>query len=326
MQRPDAEHVVDLPAVLGGGEGPDEQRTGNRPGEQRTDRVHQVGTGADRDQTGQRAVVQEAGVVAADQQRRQGAADHGQQRVDRHQAADALQGLRTHHVEAEPADDQDPRAQRQERDVRRREGHQLAVAVAAVAVAEQQHGRQRQPATDPVHHHRAGEVVEGGAEARLQPGLHAEVAVPDQPLEERVDEGDDQHGRAQLRAELRALGDPAGDDRRNRRGEGQQEEELHQRVAVVGAQYAGRLEKGHPVGDPVADEEVGQRRDREIGKDLRQRVDLVLLPHGADLEEGKAGVHGQDHDRTEQDEQGVGAVNQGFHGTIEVFHRRSALL
>ncbi|MCY1425658.1 hypothetical protein D9M71_414510 [compost metagenome] len=95
---------------------------------------------------------------------------------------------------------------------------------------------------------------------------------------------------------------------------------------MVGAQYAGRLEKGHPVGDPVADEEVGQRRDREIGKDLRQRVDLVLLAHGADLEEGKAGVHGQDHDRTEQDEQGVGAVNQGFHGTIEVFHRRSALL
>ncbi|MNC50519.1 hypothetical protein D3C75_997640 [compost metagenome] len=53
---------------------------------------------------------------------------------------------------------------------------------------------------------------------------------------------------------------------------------------------------------------------------------MVFVPHCTDFKEGKTGVHGQDHDRTEQDEQGVGAVNQGFHGTIEVFHRRSALL
>ncbi|MCY1430698.1 hypothetical protein D9M71_466490 [compost metagenome] len=94
---------------------------------------------------------------------------------------------------------------------------------------------------------------------------------------------------------------------------------------MVGGQHAGGLEKGHAVGDPVPDEEVGQGRNREVGENLRQGVDLVLLAHGADLEEGETGMHGQHHYGAHQDEQGVGTVDQGLHGAIEVFHWRREL-
>jgi hypothetical protein len=94
--------------------------------------------------------------------------------------------------------------------------------------AEQQHGGQPDPAAHGMHHHRAGEVVELLAEAGLQPGLDAEGLVPGDALEEGIDEADQQEGGGELRAEARALGDAAGDDGRDRGGEGQQEEELDQ--------------------------------------------------------------------------------------------------
>ncbi len=162
--------------------------------------------------------------------------------------------------------------------------------------------------------------MEGRTELVLQPGLETEIAVPDQPFEERIDERHDQQRRAQLRTEARTLGDAAGDDRRNRRSKGQQEEELHQGIAVVGHQLIGRLHERHAIGDPVADEEVRQGRYGEVGDDLRQGIDLVLQPHGPDFEEGKAGMHGQHHHRAHQEEQGIGAMDQGFHGAVEVFH------
>jgi len=74
--------------------------------------------------------------------------------------------------------------------------------------------------------------VELHAEGLSDPGLDAEAIVPDDALEERVDDGDDQHRRQQLRIEAGPLGDPARDDRRDRGGEGEQEEELDQVVAV----------------------------------------------------------------------------------------------
>lgn len=47
VQGPNAEDVVDLPAVLGEGEHEDEQPAGDAAHRQGTDRVHEVGTGAD---------------------------------------------------------------------------------------------------------------------------------------------------------------------------------------------------------------------------------------------------------------------------------------
>ena len=95
-------------------------RAGDGAGDERADRMHHVGAGADRDQPGERPVVHEARVVAAEQRRGQRAARHRHQRVHRDQAGDLVDRLRAHHVEAEPADRQHPGAEREERNARRR--------------------------------------------------------------------------------------------------------------------------------------------------------------------------------------------------------------
>jgi len=46
-----------------------------------------------------------------------------------------------------------------------------------------------------VHDDAAGEVVEFLAERRLQPGLDAEVLIPRNALEERIEEPDEYEGR-----------------------------------------------------------------------------------------------------------------------------------
>ena len=259
MQRPHAQHVVDLPARLGSDEAPYEQATSDHARDQRAHRMHQVGTGADCHQPGQRTVVQKTGIVTANYQGSHGAADHGHQRIDGHQTTDAIEGLRAHHVKAEPAHDQNPRAQRQERNARRRKRHQAPFTITPIARAQQQHRRQRQPAAHGVNNHGTGKVVEAGAKGCEQPCLQAKVAVPYQAFEERVDKRHDQRGGTQLRGKLRTLGNPAGNNCRNRRGKRQQEEKLHQAVAMIGADHRGRLQEAHPVGDPIAYKEIGQR-------------------------------------------------------------------
>ena len=192
-------------------------------------------------------------------------------------------------------------------------GDAAVLVVAAAPRTEQDHGGQPDPAADRVHHDGAGEIMELFAEAGLEPGLDAVSLVPGDALEEGVDEADQQEGGGQLRAEARALGDAAGNDGRDRRGEGQQEKELGQLEAAFLHQGFGAGKEIHAVGDAVADEEVGQGRYRKVGEDLDQRIDLVLLAHRAQFEKGKAGVHGQDHDGAEQDEQYIG-------GCLEILH------
>jgi hypothetical protein len=104
---------------------------------------------------------------------------------------------------------------------------------------------------------------------RLEPGLEAIVAIPDHAFEEGIHERHDQHRGAQLRAELGALGNTARDDRWNRSGEGEQEKELHQAIAMVLRQHRSRFEEIDAVGDPVADEEVRQGGDSEIRENFR---------------------------------------------------------
>ncbi|MNL59592.1 hypothetical protein D3C87_1833350 [compost metagenome] len=99
-----------MPFVLGQRKQVDEQHAGHGAGDQRAERMHQVRAGAHGHQPGQRAVVGEAGIVAASPPRRQRAAGHGHQRVDGHQAADLVHGLGAHHIEAEPAHRQHPGA------------------------------------------------------------------------------------------------------------------------------------------------------------------------------------------------------------------------
>ncbi|MNN24062.1 hypothetical protein D3C81_1374760 [compost metagenome] len=162
--------------------------------------------------------------------------------------------------------------------------------------------------------------METGAKALQQPGLQTQVAVPDNAFEERIDERDDQRGCTQLGNKPGALGDASGNDRRDRRGKGQQEEKLHQSIAMVGIEHGRWLHERHAIRNPIAYKEVGQCRYGEVAEDFRQRIDLVFLSHGSDFEKGETGVHGQNHDRTDQNEQRVGAMDQGVHSALQVFH------
>ena len=71
-----------------------------------------------------------------------------------------------------------------------------------------------------MHDDRTREVVELLAEACFQPGLDAEGLIPRDAFEEGIDEANDEEGGGQLRVELGTLGNAAGDDGRDRRGEG----------------------------------------------------------------------------------------------------------
>ena len=82
----------------------------HRTDDQRAHRVHHVGAGADRDEPGERTVVDEPGIVLAEPEGRENAAAHGEQRVHGDETRHRLQALRAHHVEAEPADAEQPRA------------------------------------------------------------------------------------------------------------------------------------------------------------------------------------------------------------------------
>ena len=284
--------------------------------------MHDVRARADGDEARERAVVHEARVVPAGDEGGDRPARHREQRVDGDEPGDLVEGLRAHHVEPEPADRQHPRAEGEERNRRRRvRRYPALLRVAAAPRAEHQHGDEADPAAHRVDDDAPGEVVELRAERALEPRLDAVVLVPGDAFEERIDEADEQERRGELRIEPRTLGDAAGDDRRDRRGEREQEEELDELEAALLRERLGAGEEVDAVGDRVADEEVRDRGDGEVDDDLHQRVHLVLLAHGAELEEGEAGVHREHHDRAQQDEQGVAACLQGFHGASQALGR-----
>ena len=174
--------------------------------------------------------------------------------------------------------------------------HQPVFAVAVAARTQQQHSRQSQPTAHSVHHHRACKIVELFSGQRFDPGLHAKVLIPDNPLEEGVDQPNDDGRGDQLRVKARTLGNAARDDGRDGRGKSQQKEKLHQLIAVFGRQLFRAHKKVAAIGHAVADGKVNNGRDGEIHQNLHQRIDLVFFAHRAELEKCKAGVHGQHHD------------------------------
>jgi hypothetical protein len=203
VQRPDAEHVVDLPAVLGQVNITTNRAAGDAPDDQRTERVHQVGAGADGDQAGERAVMHEARVVLADDR----AASVpptiaiSELTATRPLILSSVCALMTLKPNQPTVRIQAPSARKG-----MLEGGCARCApsfVAAAPRAEQQHRRQRDPAAHRMHHHRAGEVVEFAPKLAFKPGLDAVIAVPGDALEERIDEADQQRWR-QLRQNGRA--------------------------------------------------------------------------------------------------------------------------
>jgi len=110
--------------------------------------------------------------------------------------------------------------------------------------------------------------MEFGTRAGRQPVLDAVIAVPDDAFIKGVDQPHQREGGRQLRIKARSLGNAARHDGRNRRGEGQQEKELDQGIAVLGSEHLGAGKEADPVGDTVADEKIGNGGYREIGEDL----------------------------------------------------------
>ena len=99
------------------------------------------------------------------------------------------------------------------------------LAIAAVTGAEQQDCRQRDPAAHRMHDDRASEIVELLAEAAFS---QAWMPKPGSRrcLQRRDNEADDEEGGGELRVELGALSNAAGNDRRDGGRKGEQEEEL----------------------------------------------------------------------------------------------------
>ena len=67
---------------------------------------------------------------------------------------------------------------------------------------------------------------------RFDPGLHAEMLVPDNALEKGINQADDDSCCDQLRIKAGAFGNAAGNDGRDGCGKGEQKEELDQLVAI----------------------------------------------------------------------------------------------
>ena len=155
--------------------------------------------------------------------------------------------------------------------------------------------------------------MELGAKGPFHEVLEAVVVVPGQALEEGINQRHQHEGRDELRIELGAFGDAARDDRRNGGREGQEEEELHQ-VIALGRKAAAfghardhlrALQEANAVSQAVADEEIGDGGGREIHQDLHERVDLRAFAHGTHFEKREARVHGEHHDRADQNEKDI---------------------
>ncbi|MNE38349.1 hypothetical protein D3C80_1322450 [compost metagenome] len=95
---------------------------------------------------------------------------------------------------------------------------------------------------------------------------------------------------------------------------------------MIGVEFGRRVHEIHAIGNPIAYKEIGQRRHGEVAEDFRQRIDLVLLSDRPDFQKGKTGVHGQDHDRADQNKQGIGAMDQAVHSALQIFHGLADLM
>ena len=178
-------------------------------------------------------------------------------------------------------------------------GHHAILTVATVARTEQQHGRQGDPAAHGMHHNGAGKIMEFGTKGAFQPFLNAIVLIPGDAFIERVDKPDQHKGSGQLRVELGAFRNAAGNDGRDRRSKGQQEEKAGDVVAALLGDLRGADEEVGAVGHGKTDGKVGHGGHGEVGQNFDQGIDLVLFADSTNLQEGKAGMHGKHHNGAE---------------------------
>ena len=236
VNRDRTDRIVDLQLVEHD-DRPDDEQAADRANQRRDDRRRRQRISRDRDQPGERAVechrqVSLAEPEARQQQRGDEAAGGRHVRVDEHERHGVrFADVRDHQfrtaVEAEPAEPQDQRAERGERQVAARDGVDLAVrTVLALARSEHEYARERSRGTAEMHRARSREVEV--AEASRQ-----EATAPVPEALDWVDEAGQHDGKCEERPELHALGDGTRHDRHRGCDEHDLEEEVRQ-AGVVG--------------------------------------------------------------------------------------------
>ncbi len=155
-------------------------------------------------------------------------------------------------------------------------------------------------------------------EGVFKEGLQAAAVLsPDDWLEHRVDDGNENRPGENLRPETGTLGNTAGDDRRDTGSEAEQEEETDQLKSLVWThQLVNRLKEMGAVGNVVADDKIDNGWNRPVGKYFDKSIDLAFFTDCSDFEKSEPGMHGKNHDRTEHKEKNVTAVTDRRDGRL----------
>ncbi len=243
-------------------------------------------------------------------------------------------GERRRGVEAEPAEQQDERAEHGHRDVVRRQRARLPVCTELPdAGPEDDRARERRDAAHRVDDARACEVDVAEAELEVVAELAEPAAAPGPPTEQRVVERAAEQAPADERLPLPALGHRAGRDRRRRVHEGDhvQEERGDRRgVGGSGETPPGAAPQERPVTEPdeairterlveaevpgIAEPREHQREADQEERDEAQpehrevRADdvrRVLGPAEPGLHQCEAGLHEDHEHRADDDPQEV---------------------
>ncbi len=250
-------------------------------------------------------------------------------------------GERRGGVEAEPAEQEDERAEQRHRDVVSGERAWLAVAaVLADAWAEHEGAGEGSRAADGVDDARAGEVDVAGAEVHRVPRLRQPAATPRPRREQRVVEGAAEEAPDHEAAPLPPLGHRPGGDRRHGVHEGDHVDEQgeHAGVDAAARQRPAALEQEDPVAvtdqrrpdgatesaevaghveraqrQREADQEEPDEGEAEDGEVRADDVSRVLGTTEPRLDEGEAGLHEDHQDRPDDDPQHVDLPAEGGH-------------
>ena len=166
--------------------------------------------------------------------------------------------------------------------------------------ARSEHNRTRQSgkATDRMHQDRTCEIIEAH---RVKP-----AAAPFPEPADRVDQTGDNGTVDQIRTELHAARDTAGDNRRRRRCKGHLEQKIDLRMQDARRRCISHLADTDtappqesadyrvPVHQPITDQIVQQHTDTQIHHILEQNVDGILRRVKSRLNHGEARLH-EDH-------------------------------
>ena len=132
-----------------------------------------------------------------------------------------------------------------------------------------------------MHHDAARKIAEILARGGLDPILNAIRAVPHDAFKKRINETHDDGCRYELRPKFSSLCNAARNNGRYGGGESEQEEKLHQVVAIFLRERFCAYKKAHAISHPIAHQKIHHGGHGKIHEDLHQCVDLIFSAHCA---------------------------------------------